>query len=163
MEGSVLPMMPRVQKRLHRREGFSRLNVTTESEVSSLFGGGNCDANRKDQQVCASELHLPDDIREILQCAVRGHGKNAGHRLPLRPSRLQGPGPLALARNFERGMPGPRSLQALESAASGWVGVPRKCEIAAKSRRPALRRAFGGEKLQGQCADGQETLLQSAV
>jgi len=43
------------------------------------------------------------------------------------------------------------------------AGTPIEELKAAKSRRPALRRAFGGEKLQGQCADGQETLLQSAV
>ena len=103
-------MMPRVQKGSHRRESFSRLSVTTESEGSSLFGGGNCDANRKGQQVRTSELPLPDRIREILQRAVRGHGKNAGHRLPLRPSGLQGPGALAVTRSFARGMPGPRAL-----------------------------------------------------
>jgi len=38
----------------------------------------------------ASNLFLHDHFGEVLQHAVRGDGTNAGHRLFMRPRRLQG-------------------------------------------------------------------------
>jgi hypothetical protein len=44
----------------------------------------------KGYQVRAPGLFLPDDFGQVLQRRMRGNGEDAGHRLYVRASRLQG-------------------------------------------------------------------------
>jgi hypothetical protein len=50
---------------------------------------GEANDNRECEEVRSSELFVHDNVREILQCAVRNDGKDAGHRMQMRAHGLQ--------------------------------------------------------------------------
>jgi hypothetical protein len=55
---------------------------------------GGINGNWSTKKVCTSAMHLHDEVRQVLQRAVRSNGNDAGYRLPVWPSRLQGQGAL---------------------------------------------------------------------
>ena len=60
-----------------------------ESPQAEKMAEGETNDSREYEEMCSSQLFVHGDVRKILQRAVRNDGKNAGHRVQMRASRLQ--------------------------------------------------------------------------